>query len=237
MKRFTDTDKYKKPFIRGLKGAYKLLWDYLYHECDNAGVWIVDFDIAQIYLGMDMPVNKTEALENFNKDEVKIIEIDGGKKWFIPSFLTFQYGELSPENRFHKSVLLKLSQNGIDLNKPITSPLEGAKDKYKDKDLDKDKKKDKGEKIEIVCPFETTAFKGAWLLWKQYKKEQYNFTYKPIGEQAALKDLSNISGGNEQTAIKLIENAIAKNWKGIYKPSEQKQNNNERIYTAEDFKD
>lgn len=238
MKRFTDTDKYKKPFIRGLKGAYKLLWDYLYHECDNAGVWIVDFDIAQIYLGMDMPVNKTEALENFNKDEVKIIEIDGGKKWFIPSFLTFQYGELSPENRFHKSVLLKLSQNGIDLNKPITSPLEGAKDKYKDKDLDKDKKKDKGEKIEIVYPFETTAFKGAWLLWKQYKKEQYNFTYKPIGEQAALKDLSNISGGIEATAIYFIENAIAKNWKGIYKPNENKSKNNEpRIYTAEDFKD
>ena len=48
MKRFTDTDKYKKPFIRGLKGAYKLLWDYLYHECDNAGVWIDDFDVAQI---------------------------------------------------------------------------------------------------------------------------------------------------------------------------------------------
>ena len=49
-KRFTDTNKYKKPFIRGLQGAYKLFWDYLYHDCDHAGIWIVDFEIAQTYL-------------------------------------------------------------------------------------------------------------------------------------------------------------------------------------------
>ena len=75
-KRFTDTNKYKKPFIRGLQGAYKLLWDYLYHDCDHAGIWIVDFDIAQVYLGADMPVNRADALKFFNKDEVRIIEID-----------------------------------------------------------------------------------------------------------------------------------------------------------------
>ena len=91
--------------------------------------------------------------------------------------------------------------------------------------------------VEILYPFDSENFMQKWLLWKQYKKEQFNFAYKQIGEQAALKDLASISGGIESTAIYFIENAIAKNWKGIYKPSEQKQNNNERIYTAEDFKD
>ena len=131
-KRFTDTNKYRKPFIRGLQGAYKLLWDYLYHDCDHAGIWIVDFEIAQIYIGSDMPVNKQDALKYFNANEKRIIEFDNGKKWFIPSFIEFQYGVLNDQNRAHNSVLLILK------NKGLISSLNGAKDKAKDKDKDKD---------------------------------------------------------------------------------------------------
>lgn len=143
-KRFTDTDKYKKPFIRGLQGAYKLFWDYLYHDCDHAGIWIVDFDIAQIYLGKDMIVNKEDSLKYFNSDEIRIIEIDNGKKWFIPSFIKFQYGELSPENRAHNSVIRILKEQKLfDDIKGLTRPLQGCKDKDKEKDTDKVKDKDK----------------------------------------------------------------------------------------------
>lgn len=136
-KRFTDTEKYKKPFIRGLQGAYKLLWDYLYHDCNHAGIWIVDFDIAQIYVGMDMPINKDDALRFFNQDQERIIEFDGGSKWFIPDFIEFQYGELNPENRTHSSVLKHLKKG--NLIKHLISPLQGAMDIDKDKDTDKDK--------------------------------------------------------------------------------------------------
>jgi hypothetical protein len=159
-KRFTDTNKYKKPFIRGLQGAYKLLWDYLYHDCDHAGIWIVDFDIAQIYIGSDMKVNQRDALKFFKE---KIIVIDNGEKWFIPSFIEFQYGVLNPENRAHNSVLKILEKYNI---KDLTSPLQGDKDKDKDKEQDKDKFtppsldevkeyfKEKGYKIEAAI----TAF-------------------------------------------------------------------------------
>jgi len=138
-KRFTDTNKYKKPFIRGLQGAYKLLWDYLYHDCDHAGIWIVDFEIAQLYIGSDMPVNKIDALRFFNSDEKKIIEIDGGKKWFIKSFIEFQYGILDDANRVHNSVIKELTKYNVD--KGLISSLQGAKDKDKDKDVAKDKVK------------------------------------------------------------------------------------------------
>ena len=142
-KRFTDTNKYKKPFIRGLKGAYKLLWDYLYHDCDHAGIWIVDFDIAQIYIGSDMPINKEDALKNFNLDEFRIIEIDNGLKWFLPSFIEFQYGELKESNRAHNSVIQILNKNNLlKSNKPLISPLQRGKDKDKDKDKFKDKDKE-----------------------------------------------------------------------------------------------
>ena len=61
-KRLTDTEKYRKKFFRNLPGAYKLFWDFLYHECNHAGIWHVDFDVAQIYLGRDMPVSEETAL-------------------------------------------------------------------------------------------------------------------------------------------------------------------------------
>src|SRR5574343_673551 len=132
-KRFTDTNKYKKPFIRSLPGAYKLLWDYLYHDCDHAGIWIVDFEIAQLYIGIDMPVKKDEALKLFNNGEKRIIEIDGGTKWFIYPFIEFQYGELNEVNRAHSSVIQILKKHKIykNKNKPLTSPLQGANDKDK----------------------------------------------------------------------------------------------------------
>ena len=139
-KRFTDTNKYKKPFIRGLQGPYKLLWDYLYHDCDHAGIWIVDFEIAQLYLGNDMPVNKIDALKYFNNGEKRIIEFDEGKKWFIKPFIEFQYGILNKDNRVHNSIILELDKYKIQ--KGLISSLQGAKEKEQDKDKDKDKDKD-----------------------------------------------------------------------------------------------
>ncbi len=138
-KRFTDTNKYKKPFIRGLQGAYKLLWDYLYHECDHAGIWIVDFEIAQIYLGSDMKVNKSDALKYFNTDEIRVIEINSGSKWFLPSFIDFQYGLLSENNRAHNSVIIILKKYKLINDKGLIRGLQACKDKDKDKELDKDK--------------------------------------------------------------------------------------------------
>ena len=149
-KRFTDTDKYKKPFFRNLPGAYKLLWDYLYHACDHAGIWIVDFEIAQIYLGQDMPVTKQKALELFNKDEQRIVVLNCGSKWFLPSFIDFQYGRLSESNRAHKSVISILKKYNLHEGiKPLASPLQGASKGAKDKEQeqDKDKVKDKEKDI------------------------------------------------------------------------------------------
>jgi hypothetical protein len=139
-KRFTDTQKYQKPFFRGLRGPYKLLWDYLYHSCDNAGIWIVDFEIAQLYVGKDMPIGREDAIKIFKE---KVVVFDGGKKWFIPSFIEFQYDvlmdQLNPNNNAHLSVIKKLKKEGL------WSPSQGALDKDKDKDIDKDQVKDKDQ--------------------------------------------------------------------------------------------
>ena len=73
-KRFTDTEKWKKPFIRGLQGAYKLLWLYICDDCDHAGIWQVDIDVAQIRIGEKIDLN--EAIKSFDE---KIIIFDKPK--------------------------------------------------------------------------------------------------------------------------------------------------------------
>ena len=45
-KRFTDTDKWKKGFIRNLPTKYKLLWLYILDDCNHAGVWETDFAVV-----------------------------------------------------------------------------------------------------------------------------------------------------------------------------------------------
>jgi hypothetical protein len=144
-KRFTDTDKWKKGFIRGLEGAYKLLWFYILDDCDHAGIWQVDFEVARIRIGEQ--VDKQKAINLFTG---RIEIINNGTKWFIRDFIDFQYGELKESNRMHLSVINILNRNAI---KPLTSPLQGVKDKEQDKVKDKDK--DKGE------------FLSDWEIWGQ----------------------------------------------------------------------
>lgn len=136
-KRFTDTDKWKKPFIRSLKGAYKLLWLYIIDDCDHAGIWQVDIDVAELRLGEE--INPEEALQNFAGH---VIPFSNGEKWFIPDFVDFQYGVLNPDNRAHNSVISLLKKYNLidEENKVLTSPLKGAKDKEKDKEKDKVKR-------------------------------------------------------------------------------------------------
>jgi hypothetical protein len=131
-KRFSDTDKWKKPFIRSLQAPYKLLWLYILDDCDHAGVWQVDMEIANIKIGENL--NTETALKQFGD---KITVFDSGEKWFIKDFIDFQYGELNPKNRVHESVLSILKKYNLILEiKHLTSPLQGAKDKDKDKDKD-----------------------------------------------------------------------------------------------------
>ncbi|MCK9220260.1 MAG: YdaU family protein [Bacteroidales bacterium] len=78
---------------------------------------------------------------------------------------------------------------------------------------------------EIIYPFQFPEFSTAWDLWVAYRKEKHIRGYKLIGEQAALKNLSEISNNNLDTAIKIINQSISQNWQGLF---ELKINGNKR---------
>jgi len=121
----------------------KLFWFYLLDNCDHAGIWEVDIELASFQ--MDVKLDEASILEAFNR---KIIPFKTDK-WFVPKFIVYQYGELNENNRVHNSVINILNKYG--LYKGRVSPLHEAKDKDKDKDkdLDKDKKSKKVQLKEI----------------------------------------------------------------------------------------
>lgn len=225
-KRFTDTNKYKKPFIRGLQGAYKIFWDYLYHECDHAGIWIVDFEVAQLYVGKDMPINKEDALKYFNNGEKRIIEIDNGLRWYIPSFIEFQYGELNEQNRAHNSVISILKRYNII--KPIRSlkaPSQGAMDKDKDMDMVKD--------MDIGPEYLSTFL--TFLKYKRKRGESYKDKDSTL---LAYKKLIKLSDNDPVKALQVVEQTMANNYAGLFElKTISKQSKNSSVFDKYLIKD
>jgi len=143
-KRFTETGKWKKKWIRELSPEMKLFWFYLLDNCDHAGIWEVDIELAAFQIGIEL--DESEILNTFNR---KIVPFKPGK-WFVPKFIVYQYGELNESNRAHLSVIKILTKYGLykglnEVEQGAYKKLEGAKDKDKDKELDKVKDKESKE--------------------------------------------------------------------------------------------
>jgi len=108
-KRMTDTDKWKKRFVRDLSPQHKLLWFYILDDCNHAGIWEVDIEVASIRVGYELVYDMLpkEFLD-------KVVIFDNGDKWFIPDFIDFQYGELNPNSNVHKSVIQLLERYNLE---------------------------------------------------------------------------------------------------------------------------
>ena len=134
-KRFTDTDKWRRPWFRSLPEKYKILWFYILDNCEISGIWYVDFELASFMIGSQF--NKDESLATLGK-QVDVIE--DGSRWFVKDFIGFQYGQLTPTNNLHRSVLASLLKAGIPApDQGQNSPSRGAKVKVKVKVKVKDK--------------------------------------------------------------------------------------------------
>ena len=227
-KRFTDTEKWKKPFIRGLQGAYKLLWLYICDDCDHAGIWQVDIEVAAIRIGEK--IDSKEAIKSFDE---KIIIFDKGNKWFIPSFLEFQYPSgLNPDNRAHNSVIILLEKYNLRIsnNKPLISPSEGSMDMDMVKDMDKDMVKSekkikfkenilltKKEHSQLVTEFgekhvtDFYEYLAAYKIEKSYKTKSDYLTIKRWVVDAILKQNKTASpkiGNKYQNELETARNAF-----------------------------
>lgn len=71
-------------------------------------------------------------------------------------------------------------------------------------------------------------FAEAWGMWKNYKKQEFKFTFQSaISEQAALKKLARVSNGDMQTALAIIMQSMENGWQGLF-PLKQSEKVNTR---------
>lgn len=174
MKRFTETTKWQDSWFRKLPPTMKVFWNYLLDNCDVAGVWNPDMELAEFQIGASIDM---EEVREFFKDRIEFL---GNGRWFLTKFIAFQYGELNPSNRCHQAVLRSLAANKIEGgSKGLQRPSEGGQDKYKDKDI-KGGSAEGGKITQFpVSPFGMTEglkthapFLAAWADWKRHLDEK-----------------------------------------------------------------
>ena len=121
-----------------LPAKWKLLWQYLLDNCDNAGVWTPNIRLASMQIGE--PMEASEALRVFS-DRVEVLP---SGKWHVVKFVDFQFGPLSEKCKPHKHVIDLLSRHGIQrVSKGYPKGIHTLQDQDKDQDKEKDKEKER----------------------------------------------------------------------------------------------
>jgi len=141
-KRFTETAKWSDVWFMDLDSTQKLFWLYILDNCNNCGVWEVNFKLAEFMIGQNL--NQNELLDKF-KNRIQIL--DEGEKWLIPKFISFQYGQLNPKCKPHMSVIKLLEKHNLltvfkDLVKGYDTLKEEEEERVIYKEIEKDKKKE-----------------------------------------------------------------------------------------------
>ena len=103
-KRFTATDKWEDSWFRNLTSMQKCVWIYICDRCDNSGVWKVDIELANFFLGHGAMDGLT-ILEAFNNGKERVTVLNSGSHWLNNDFIGFQFGELKEECAPHRGVL------------------------------------------------------------------------------------------------------------------------------------
>lgn len=118
-KRFTDTGKWTDKWFRKLSVCEKLLFLWLVDNCDNAGFWEMDIELAAVQIGVTDP-EALGAWQGLSRAYVA----QGDYVW-IRRFIRVQGNcPLNPDNNAHKQILTLFQEHadfGIDFESAIRS--------------------------------------------------------------------------------------------------------------------
>lgn len=120
-KRLVSTEKWKKPWFKKLPTKYKVIWDYLYLDCDCAGVWTIDIDLLCFQTNEKVTIGA--ILETFKE---QIYQIDSTKLLLVP-FFNDQYAHTKEGFSAKRKAVEILSSYGIEItnNRTTYPPLGG----------------------------------------------------------------------------------------------------------------
>jgi len=120
-KRLVSTEKWKKPWFKKLPTKFKVIWDYLYLDCDCAGVWTIDIDLLCFQTNEKVTIGA--ILETFKE---QIYQIDSTKLLLVP-FFNDQYAHTKDGFSAKRKAVEILSSYGIEItnNRTTYPPLGG----------------------------------------------------------------------------------------------------------------
>lgn len=119
-KRLTDADKWEDDWFAELEPRYKLFWQYVLDRCDIAGVWKVNFRLANFQIGEAF--ESDDVLARFNG---RIVDI-GKERWWVKGFVNFQYPTLSTKSAVHRRVMQLIGNHGLSRRSgPDSGPESG----------------------------------------------------------------------------------------------------------------
>lgn len=219
-KRFTDTEKWERPWFRKLPNEYKLLWCYVLDRCDIAGVWYVDMEMASFLIGSQ--IDRAKAEELFSK-QIRVND----NRWLIVDFIPFQYGDLQESNKVFKSVSIRLASFKDGASMPHLCPTGGAKDKDKDgfninttplKEGGSGGKHEKKERLKVMVeiPDDLIESESEIRDWLEYKKQKGQ-NYKPKGLEALWKTFRSIPASRRRESV---DHSMSNNWSGLFEKRE-----------------
>ena len=179
MKRFTETEKWRDPWFRKLSAGAKLAFLYIIDNCDNAGVWTADKELADFSIGMEIPWMK--VLEAFGE---RVSVLPSGD-WLIVRFVEFQFGKLSKDCKPHLQVIRLIEKHRVSKGYP-----KGFRTlEEKEEDKEKDKKGDARGKPE--SRFEVDAYAAEIGMSKADVDswfDHFEANGWKVGGKAAMKD-------------------------------------------------
>ena len=185
-KRFVDTSLWKRKWYRCLPPKMKLFYFYMITNCDHAGMYDVDLELAAFQIGM--PISSADI--NKILKHIKIVKDD---KWHIKGFVDFQYGELRDTNNAHISVIKILNKYGIlGADEGLTSSSQA--DQYKDKDKVKEKEKMNPDILKVSAAHKKTI--GYREVMFKRKVSEFAEQY-PKDMRVQFADYWTESGGNK----------------------------------------
>lgn len=145
MKRFTEAFKWNDPWFRKLAPTQKLFWSYICDNCDNAGVWKIDFEMASFQIGGIVGIDIIPAINN-KKERVKIF--DNEELLLVKDYINFQIGNICTKCPTNLQInCVRLVKNYIE-NKGLSESdfnLRGSLDQAKTKRRGISKGKGKGK--------------------------------------------------------------------------------------------
>ena len=142
-KRFIDTEIWAKKWFMELSPVYKLVYVYLFTNCDCVGVWTPNELLANFIIG-----EKSIDWDHFFNTMQRHIEILEDGKYFLIDFCDFQYGELKGTCKPHKKYIAELKKHNLfeRVCKGYTKGIHTLQEKEKEQEQEKEEEKEEEKK-------------------------------------------------------------------------------------------